>query len=152
MAKREAGSQTGVKLAVWLPTTKSRESTRPRCVQVEWDTPLERFWWKLQLCFRPRPNPRFEWRIIVSQSCGNPTLVVSGLLLGSPGTKSHLGVGVAEKHREYYMGEGGGFPSVRAVVSFVNPELPVACPRTKSAPEIKLTNLLVGLMQVRVNN
>jgi len=33
-----------------------------------------------------------------------------GLLLGSPGTKNHLDVGVAERHREYYMGEGGGFP------------------------------------------
>jgi hypothetical protein len=28
-------------------------------------------------------------------------------------------------YREYYMGEGGGFPWVRAVVSLVNPELPV---------------------------
>jgi hypothetical protein len=31
----------GVKLVVWLPTTKSRESTQPRCVQVECNTPLE---------------------------------------------------------------------------------------------------------------
>jgi hypothetical protein len=83
---------------------------------------------------------------------GIPTLIVSGLLLGSPGTKSHSGVGVAEKHKEYYMGEGGGFPRVRAVVSLVNPELPVACPSTKSASEIELTNLLVGLMQVQVSN
>jgi hypothetical protein len=44
------------------------------------------------------------------------------------------------------MGEGGGFPRIRAVVNLVNPELPVACPNTKGAPEIDLTNLLVGLM------
>jgi hypothetical protein len=44
------------------------------------------------------------------------------------------------------MGEGGGFPRVHAVVSLVNPELPVACPRTKGAPESELTNWLVGLM------
>jgi len=50
------------------------------------------------------------------------------------------------------MGEGGGFPQVRAVVSLVSPELPVACPSTKGAPECKLTDLLVGLMQVRVSN
>jgi len=49
------------------------------------------------------------------------------------------------------MGEGGGFPRVRAMVSQVNPELPVACPNTKSAPKCELTNLLVGLMQVRIN-
>ncbi len=34
----------------------------------------------------------------------------------------------------YYKGEGGGFPQVLAVVSLVNPNLPVAYPRTKSAP------------------
>jgi hypothetical protein len=48
------------------------------------------------------------------------------------------------------MGEGGGFPQVRAVMSFVNLELLVACPSTKGVPECELTNLLVGLMQVRV--
>jgi hypothetical protein len=49
------------------------------------------------------------------------------------------------------MGEGGDFPRVRAVMSFVNPELPVACPNTKGASKNELTNLLVGLMQVRVS-
>jgi hypothetical protein len=42
------------------------------------------------------------------------------------------------------MGEGGGFPRVRAMVSHVNLELPMACPSTKGAPESELTNLLVG--------
>jgi len=37
-----------------------------------------------------------------------------------------------ERHKEYYMGEGGGFPQVCAVVSQVSPRLPVACPNTKS--------------------
>jgi hypothetical protein len=37
----------------------------------------------------------------------------------SPGKKSHLDVAPAERCREYYMGEGGGFPRVRAVVSLV---------------------------------
>ncbi len=50
------------------------------------------------------------------------------------------------------MGEGGGFPRVWAVVNLVSPELPVPCPNTKGAPECELTNLLVGLMQVRVSN
>jgi hypothetical protein len=49
------------------------------------------------------------------------------------------------------MGEGGGFPRVQAVVSLMSPEFPVACPSTKDAPKSELTNLLVGLMQVRVN-
>jgi hypothetical protein len=75
-------------------------------------------------------------------------LVVSGFLFGSPGTKNHLGVGVTERHKEYYMGEGGGFLRVWAVVSLMNLELLVACPSTKGVPESELTNFLVGLMQV----
>jgi hypothetical protein len=38
------------------------------------------------------------------------------------------------------------------VVSLVSPGLLMACPSTKGAPECELTNLLVGLMQVRINN
>jgi len=59
-------------------------------------------------------------------------------------TKSHSDVGDAERHKVYYMGEGGGFPRVRAVVSQMSPELLVACPNTKGARENELTNLLVG--------
>ncbi len=79
-------------------------------------------------------------------------MAVSGLLFGKPGTKNHSNVGAAKRCREYYMGEGGGFPRVRAVVSFVSPKLPWACPSTKGAPKSELTNLLVGLMQIRVSN
>jgi len=63
------------------------------------------------------------------------TGTVSELLLGlgSPGTKSHLDVGAAERRKEYYMGEGGGFPWLQAVVSLVSPRLPVAFPSTKGA-------------------
>jgi hypothetical protein len=78
--------------------------------------------------------------------------IVLRLLLGNLGTKSHSDVGVMERRREYYMGEGGGFPRVRAVVSLVSLRLPVACPSTKGALECELTNLLVGLMQVWVSN
>jgi hypothetical protein len=60
-------------------------------------------------------------------------------------------VGAAERHKVYYMGEGGGFPQVRAMVSQMSPELHVVCPSTKGVPECDLTNLLVGLMQVRVS-
>jgi hypothetical protein len=43
---------------------------------------------------------------------GVQTEIVSGLLIGNLGTKNHWDVGVAERHREYYMGEGGGFPRI----------------------------------------
>ncbi len=60
---------------------------------------------------------------------------ISGLLLGSLGTKNHSDVGATKRHKVYYMGEGGGFPRVWAVVSQMSPELPMACPSTKGALE-----------------
>jgi len=61
-------------------------------------------------------------------------LGISGLPFGSLGTKDHLDVGLVERYKVYYKGEGGGFPQVRAVVSLVSSRLPVAHPSTKSVP------------------
>jgi hypothetical protein len=55
----------------------------------------------------------------VSKVLGLQLETVSGLQLLSPGKKSHLDVASAESCRVYYMGEGGGVPRVRAVVSLV---------------------------------
>jgi len=43
----------------------------------------------------------------------------SGLLLGSPEKMCHSDVAPAKSYRKYYMGEGGGFPRVWAMVSLV---------------------------------
>jgi hypothetical protein len=61
------------------------------------------------------------WRFKV---VGVPTLAISRLPLGSPKTKSHLDVGLVERRKVYYKGEGGGFPQVRVVVSLVNLNYP----------------------------
>jgi len=61
-----------------------------------------------------------------------PFLGISGLPFGSPGTKCHLDVGLVEKHKVHYKGEGGGFPQVQAVVSLVSSSLLVVCLNTKS--------------------
>ncbi len=61
-----------------------------------------------------------------------PILGISELPFGSPKTKCHLDVGLMERHKIYYKGEGGGFPQVRAMVNLVSPRLPVACPNTKN--------------------
>jgi hypothetical protein len=41
---------------------------------------------------------------------GVPTLAISGLPFGSSGTKCHMDVGLVERHKVYYKGEGGGYP------------------------------------------
>ncbi len=60
--------RSGIKLAIWLSTTKSRESTQPQCMQAECDTSLESSWGKLQVCSRSHPNRRSEKRVMTSQS------------------------------------------------------------------------------------
>jgi hypothetical protein len=63
-----------------------------------------------------------------------PTLAILGLPFGSPRTKSHLDVGLMERHRIYYKGEGGGFPLSLGCGESCESELPVARPSTKSVP------------------
>ncbi len=62
---------------------------------------------------------------------GVQTGTVSGLHFGSLRKKSNSDVASAQSYREYYKGEGGGFPWVQAVMNQVSPKLPVACPNTK---------------------
>jgi hypothetical protein len=111
----------GVKLAVWLSTTKSRESTSSlRCLE-ECDMALKIFRRELQLWFKSRPNPSLGRGAMAVQSSGSLAGTLSGLHFGSPNKMCHSDVASATSCREYYMGEGGGFPRVRAVVSLVCP-------------------------------
>jgi len=64
--------RSGVKLPVRLLTTKSWESTRPRCMQVKCDKPLEKFQGELQVCFRLHPNRRSKQIVTITQSPGSP--------------------------------------------------------------------------------
>ncbi len=80
------------------------------------------------------------------QSYGAPKLWESqlGRFRGSPRTKSHLDVGLVERCRVYYRGEGGGFPQVQAVVNLVCP----CCPWFVLAPKMLqlCTNHLVRVL------
>jgi hypothetical protein len=60
--------------------------------------------------------------------------------------KKPFGCGCCGEVREYYMGEGLGFPRVLSMVSLVSLKLHVTCPSTKGVLESELTSLLVGLM------
>jgi hypothetical protein len=58
----------GVKLAIWLPTTKSQESTSSRRLQKECDGALESSQGELQLWLRPHSNQRSEPGVMSVQS------------------------------------------------------------------------------------
>jgi hypothetical protein len=76
----------------------------------------------------------FHIKLWVSKVTEIPILRILGLQLGSPGTKLHLDVSHIIKYKEYYKGEDGGFPQVRAMVGLMNLCLLVVRSCTKSAP------------------
>jgi hypothetical protein len=124
----------GIKLAIWVPTTKSRQSSRFPCVQVVCHIP----WKSLDKGYNFTSDlisiggqQKKLWAPKVARV---PSLGILGLPLGSPGTKWHLDVSLLERHIVYYKREGGGFPQVQAMVSLVGSSLPMIPPNTKSAP------------------
>jgi hypothetical protein len=67
-----AKERPGVKLAIWLSTTKSRESTRSQLALGECDTALKSSLLGLQVWFRPRPDRRLGREVTMPQSPGSP--------------------------------------------------------------------------------
>jgi hypothetical protein len=100
----------GVKLTVWLPTTKSRESTSSRTPNWECDTSLERSRRGLQLWFRPRCDPTVQSGVMSSQSPGTPPGTISGQFRdfnpGVPGVpgKSDIRAWVPRRVTKYTIG------------------------------------------------
>jgi hypothetical protein len=76
----------GVKLAIWLLTTKSRESTSSRPPNWKCDMALERSRRGLQLWFRPRRNQTLQSGVMSVQSPGTPTGTISGQFRDNFGT------------------------------------------------------------------
>ncbi len=75
----------------------------------------------------------FHAKLWALKVIGVPVVGISRFPLGSSRTKWHLGAVPMVGHKVYYKEEGGGVPSVRTVMSFMSPTLPVVCPNTKSA-------------------
>jgi hypothetical protein len=110
-----------VKHAVWLRPLKVGNRSDPGVCR-----------WSATHCWKAlKESYKFAWNLIpfrgLNRELWAPKVLgvqfetVLGFLLGSPRTKSHSDAGVAEQRREYYMGEGGAFPRVRAVVSQMSP-------------------------------
>jgi len=114
-----AKERPGVKLAVWLPTIKSQESTSSRRRLEECDMALESSRREIQLWFKTRPNPSLRRGVMAAQSFGSLIGTLLGLHFGNPNKMCHSDVASVVRCREYYMGEGGGFPRVRVVVCLV---------------------------------
>ncbi len=83
----------GVKFTVWLPTTKSRESTRSRRALGECNMALESSWRELQDWFRARPNRRSRREVMMAQSPKSPNRDNFGTPLWESRDKEPLGRG-----------------------------------------------------------
>jgi hypothetical protein len=95
---------SGVKLAVWLLTTKSRESTFSRHPNLECNMALESSWRELQVWFRPHPDQRLGREARMSQSPRSPKLgQFWDSTLGVPG-KNAIRVQVRRSGRENTIG------------------------------------------------
>jgi hypothetical protein len=117
-----------VKLAIWLLTIKSRESTFFRPPNWECDTSLERSRRGLQVWFRPRRDQTLQSGVMSSQSPGTPPSIVSRQFRdsnpGVPGVpgKSDIRAWVPRSVTEYTIGSKVvAYSRVRAVVSQVSP-------------------------------
>jgi hypothetical protein len=93
--------RSGVKLAIWLPTTNSEESTRFPCVQVACNIPLESYQWKLQLCFRPHLNKRSTHKVMGPQSYGNLNFGNFGTPIWESQNKNAIWMWASWKGAEY---------------------------------------------------
>jgi hypothetical protein len=113
--------KTGIKLAIWLPTTKSQKSTQFPRMQMVCNILLKSSRRGLEPWFVPHLDRRSAHKVTGPQSHGSLILEILGLPFGSFETKCHLDVGLVERHIVYYKGEDGGFPQVWAMVNLVNP-------------------------------
>jgi len=123
---------------------KSRESTQPRCVQVECNTPLKSSWGELQVCFRPHPNRRFELGVMNSQSPENLNQDSFMTPLWESWDKKPFGCGCRGATQRILYGGRWWLPASPGCGESNESVLPVACSNTKSDSECELTNLLVG--------
>jgi hypothetical protein len=138
---------SGFKLAIWLPTTKSRESTRSRCVQVKCDTPLESSWGGLQVCFRPHPNWRSELGVMSSQSLESPNRDSFRTPHWESGDKKPFRCRSRGRTQRILYGGRWWLPPSPGHGESSEFVLPMACSNTKVDPECGLTKLWLVLMQ-----
>jgi len=121
-----------VKLAVWFPTTKSRELTPPWCVQVECNTQLESSWGELQVCFRPQPNRRSKLGVMSSQSPRSPNQDSFGTSPWESWDKKPFECRWCGQTQRIIYGGRWWLPPSSGRGESSESVLPVACPNTKS--------------------
>jgi hypothetical protein len=109
----------GVKLPIWLPTTKSRESTSSRCRLKEYNPALESSQQELQLWFRACLDPSSGRGAMAVQSPEILTRDSFGTPTWESQEKEPFGCGLHSETQKILYGGRWCLPRVRAVVNQV---------------------------------
>jgi len=124
----------GVKLTIWLRTTKSWESTQFTYVQVACDIPLENSWRELQLFFIPHLNQRSTREVMGPQSHKNPNFGDFKTPTWESRNKMPFGCGPHGEAHSILWGGRWWLPLNPDRGESCESELPMVRPNTKSAP------------------
>jgi hypothetical protein len=133
----------GVKVTIWLPTTKRRESTRFRCVQVKCNTLLESSQGELQLWFKPHSDPSLRWGVMSVQSPGSPNRNNFGTPLWESWEKKPFGCKCSRKLQRILYGGRWWLPPSPGGGESSESEVARGLFQHQKAAEWVLTNLLV---------
>jgi hypothetical protein len=140
-----AKERPGVKLAVWLPTTKSRESTSSQRLQMECDGALESSRGELQLWFRPHSNRRLEPGVVSVQSPRSPTWDSFGTPTWESREKEPFRCSSRGELQRILYGGRWWLPPSPGRGEFCVSKCPWLIPTPKGVPECKLTLLWMVL-------
>jgi hypothetical protein len=119
---------------------------------VECNTLLKSSQGELQVFFRPHPDLRFKQRVMPSQSHASSNWDSFGTPPWESQNKKPFRCGCRREAQSILYGRRWRFPLSLGLGESCESKVARACPSTKGAPESDLTNLLVGLIQVRVSN
>jgi len=135
---------SGVKLAVWLPTTKSRESTSSRRLQMECDGALQSSRGELQLWFRYHSNQRLEPGVVSVQSPGSPTWDSFGTPSWEFRENVPFGCSSCRELQRILYGGRWWLPPESGPWWVKCVKVPVACPNTQRCSRMLTNPLVVG--------
>jgi len=136
--------ESGVKLVVWLPTTKSWESTRLWCVQAKCDTLLESSRGELQLWFRPHPDLSSGWEVMCVQTPESPNQDRFGTPLWESQEKEPFGCNCGKELQIILYGGRWWLPSSSGHGESSESKVACALSQHQKGAKWVLTNLLVG--------
>ncbi len=105
-------------------------------MQVDYNTPLESSQGNIQVRFRPHPNRRFEQEVMNVQSPGSPNRDSFGTPPWESREKEPFGCRCSGVTQRILYGGRWWLPPSPGRGESKESMLPVACPNTKSVPDV----------------